>query len=61
MKELYAKAFNKWMDDFTNDPKAFSETYECALKHLNEKLQGKEPTYGEVCSEQFTQYLEEVK
>ena len=61
MKDLYAKAFNKWMDDFTNSPEAFKDTYDSALEYLKEKLQGKEPSYGDVCAEQFTNYLEEVK
>lgn len=61
MKERYAKAFNQWMDDFTNNPDTFKDTYDSALEYLKEKLQGKEPSYGDVCAEQFTQYLEATK
>jgi len=57
MKESFVLAFNKWMDEYINDPEAFQETYKTALNHCKEKLEGKEPSYGEVAAEQFIKYL----
>lgn len=55
-KDTMASAFNAWMDDFTKNPEAFTETHILAMKHLNEKLDGREPTYGEVSAALLQEY-----
>ena len=60
MHEKYAAAFNRWMDEYTKDPEAFMETHKCALHHMREKLDGKEPTYGDSCATLFEEFLAEV-
>lgn len=61
MSNKSARAFNLWMDDFTNNPEAFCSTTSSALQHMREKLEGKEPTYGDVCAAQYAAYLERVE
>lgn len=55
----YAKAFNSWMDDFVNNPSEYESSQDSAVKHLKEKLNGEEPSYGQVCEQVFKQYLGE--
>lgn len=61
MKELFAKAFNNWMDDYINNPAEYKEIFDSAVQHLLEKTQGEEPSYGQACAELFSKYLEDVK
>lgn len=53
----FAEAFNAWMDDYTRNPEQFERVEESAMRHLNEKLEGREPSYGEECAAIFEQYL----
>ena len=53
----YAAAFNAWMNDFVNSPQAFEDSHTTAIRHLTEKLNGEEPSYGAVCSVLFQEYL----
>jgi hypothetical protein len=57
MSEQYVAAFNRWMDDFTNNPEQFSSITADALNHLREKLAGKEPSYGQSAAATFEAYL----
>ena len=50
-------AFNRWMDDFTNDPEAYERVESIAIRHLRQKLQGAEPTYGQEAAAVFAEYL----
>lgn len=50
-------AFNKWMDDFINNPSAYEKTTESALHHLREKLNGEPLTYGQSCEAILQAYL----
>lgn len=60
-KELnYAAAFNMWMDDYMNNPQAYEDSHDSAVRHLKEKLNGEEPSYGSVCQEILIKYLEKV-
>lgn len=52
-----ATAFNLWMDEFTNDPEAFESTTATALKHLRERSEGREPSYGEKCAVLLDTYM----
>lgn len=56
-QEHYAAAFNMWMDQYTNNPSSFESSYDTAMRHVSEKLNGEEPSYGQVCSELFQEYL----
>lgn len=56
----YAAAFNKWMQDFMSDPQAYEDSHDSAVRHLKEKLNGEEPSYGAVCAEVLIKYLEKV-
>lgn len=55
-----AEAFNLWMDEFTNHPETFHSTTASALQHLRERLEGKEPTYGESAAAMYAAYLAKV-
>lgn len=56
----YAAAFNMWMDDYMNNPQAYEDSHDSAVRHLKEKLNGEEPSYGAVCQEVLIKYLEKV-
>ncbi|NWB92321.1 hypothetical protein [Pseudomonas agarici] len=55
-----AAAFNRWMDDYTKNPEAYEATRILAMRHLNEKLDGLEPSYGASCAAVFFEYLSNV-
>lgn len=55
-----AAAFNRWMDDFVNDPEAFSSTTGLALQHAKERNEGKPLTYGQTAAATLTAYLEKI-
>lgn len=57
----YAPAFNMWMEDYMNNPQAYEDSHDSAVRHLKEKLNGEEPSYGAVCAEVLVGYLEKVK
>lgn len=59
-KPMVAQAFNRWMDDYTKYPASYEDITDAALRHLNEKLDGRDPTYGEVCAEILSSYLAEL-
>jgi hypothetical protein len=59
-KPNYAAAFNMWQDDFINNPQAYEDSQTVAIRHLTEKLNGEEPSYGQVASEMLIEYLEKV-
>ena len=60
-QEDYAKAFNAWMDDYMNDPKAFEKVETLAMKHLQERFGDVEPTYGQLCTSTLFEYLKKTK
>lgn len=57
----YAAAFNMWQDDFINNPQAYEGSQTVAIRHLIEKLNGEEPSYGQIAEEMLIEYLEKVK
>lgn len=57
----YAAAFNMWMQDYSNNPQAYEDSHDSAVRHLKEKLNGEEPSYGMVASQILQHYLEEIK
>ncbi len=52
------QAFNKWMDDFTNNQDAFEQMATSVIRHLREKKEGIEPSYGELCAALLASYME---
>lgn len=56
----YAAAFNMWQNDYVADPQAYEDSQTVAVRHLTEKLNGEEPSYGAVCAEVLIKYLEKV-
>jgi hypothetical protein len=61
MNEHFESAFNQWQDDYTNNPDGFEDTTKTALNHLRERLDGKEPTYGQSAAATFQAYLGRVQ
>jgi len=57
----YAAAFNMWQDDFINNPQAYEDSQTVAIRHLTEKLNGEEPSYGQIAAQMLIEYLEKVK
>ena len=57
----YAAAFNMWMDDYMNNPQAYEDSQTIAIRHLTEKLNGEEPSYGAVCAEVLVKYLNKLE
>ena len=57
----YAAAFNAWMEDYMNNPQAYEDSHDSAVRHLKEKLNGKEPSYGAVCAEVLVKYLNKLE
>lgn len=57
----YAAAFNMWMDDYMNNPQAYEDSYDSAVRHLKEKLNGEEPSYGAACAEALVKYLNKLE
>ena len=56
----YAAAFNMWQDDFINNPQAYEDSQTVAIRHLTEKLNGEEPSYGQIAAQMLIEYLEKV-
>lgn len=57
----YAAAFNMWQDDFINNPQAYEDSQTVAIRHLTEKLNGEEPSYGMIAEQMLIEYLEKVQ
>lgn len=52
-----AAAFNRWMDEYVNDPKAFQSTRVAALKHAQERKAGEPLSYGDEAAATLRAYL----
>ena len=52
-----AAAFNAWMDEYVNHPERFSNRTADALKHLRERIDGRELSYGELSAATLKAYL----
>ena len=48
-KQEMVNGFNRWMDEFIEDPEKFKETQGLIKSHLSERAGGISPTYGELC------------
>lgn len=57
----YAAAFNAWQDDFINNPQAYEDSQTVAIRHLTEKLNGEEPSYGQVAAQMLIEYLNKLE
>lgn len=56
-KEEMVLAFNTWMEDYCNNPEGFQKTSSSVIKFFKEKLEGREPSYGETCTALMHEYL----
>ena len=54
--DITAEHFNKWMDDYIENPEKFARDWQTVGKHVEERMEGVEPTYGDLC----LAYLEQV-
>lgn len=60
MRKKMAAAFNQWMQDYTENPEEFKDINHSAMEFLNEKLDGKEPTYGDECAALLSAYMDKA-
>lgn len=57
----YAAAFNMWLDDFNHSPQAYEDSQTVAIRHLTEKLNGEEPSYGQIAAQMLIEYLNKTE
>jgi hypothetical protein len=57
----YAAAFNAWMNDYISDPQAYESSHDSAVRHLKEKLNGEEPSYGMIAEQMLIEYLNKLE
>ena len=55
-----AAAFNEWMRRYTYEPEKFNAEFQTVGLYLAEKAMGKEPSYGETCTEYLIQLMEDA-
>jgi len=55
-KEKMVAGFNAWMDEYINHPEKFNRRWESIRKHLSEKSNGEEPSYGQRCEVALSHY-----
>lgn len=53
------QAFNKWLDDSINKPDEFYLAQEIVAQHLAERVNGIEPTYGDMCAATIERYMQQ--
>lgn len=57
---IVAAAFNRWLDEYENFPEKFEQQWATMRRHLKEKAEGVEPTYGEKCVGMLNSYIDEL-
>lgn len=57
----YAASFNAWQSDYCNNPQAYEDSQTVAIRHLTEKLNGEEPSYGQVAAQMLIEYLNKTE
>lgn len=55
-----AKCFNEWMRRFIDEPDRFEREFKAVNDFLADEADGKEPTYGETCSQYMSDLAKEV-
>ncbi|EJO29606.1 hypothetical protein [Achromobacter marplatensis] len=55
-----AQAYNQWMQDYTDNPKAFEAIEESASRFLAERQDGAEPSYGERSAAVLAAYMDKL-
>ena len=55
-----AAAFNCWLDEYENYPEKFEQEWATMRRHLKEKADGVEPTYGEECVGLLNLYIDKL-
>jgi hypothetical protein len=58
---MLQKAFNMWQDSYMSNPQAYEDSQTVAIRHLTEKLNGEEPSYGQVAAEMLIEYLNKLE
>lgn len=47
-RERIIAGLNYWMDDYIDRPQEYTADFETVMKHLQERNEGREPSYGEI-------------
>ena len=59
--ELLALAFDRWMDDYIADPERFEREWQGIIRHTAERLDGRQPTYGQAAAAALLRYLNALR
>lgn len=59
VKRTMEEAFNKWMDDFINNPQAYEKIADAALRHVRERMDTGFNSYGHDCAAILRAYMGE--
>lgn len=54
------RTFNEWMRRYTEEPETFAAEFKTVGTFLAEQAEGKEPSYGEVCTAYQFKILDEL-
>lgn len=54
------RAFNEWMRRYTEEPETFAAEFKTVGTFLAEQAEGREPSYGEVCTAYQFKILDEL-
>lgn len=55
-----AKTLNEWMRRFIEEPEKFKREFETVQSFLKDEADGREPSYGEICSSYQFKLLDEM-
>lgn len=54
------RAFDRWMDEYTNAPHRFESTRQAAVRHVAERIDGDAPSYGVEATATLLAYVDRV-
>jgi hypothetical protein len=54
-------AFNEWMRRYIEEPDRFRREWETVGEFIQERGQGKPPSYGQVCAAYLQQLIAEIR
>lgn len=55
------EGFNKWLDDYENEPEKFEQMWTTIKRDIEEKADGDSPTYGLTCLGMLKSYVDSEK
>lgn len=58
--EIMKTAFNEWMRRYIENPEGYGREFQSVSEFLNDKVLGREPTYGETCAAYLTKLANEL-